>query len=340
MSLEELARLPVEALAADDACLFLWSVCPELSGALEIIRAWGFTFKTVVFGWVKTTRRATHLKTGKGLHWGMGHWSRANIECCLLATRGSPECLAPEIVGEVIMAPVAKHSEKPEEAVARIERIASDPYLELFARRPLAGWTTWGNEVTRESFYAPAAAIGGARRMTGLAGYDGMCRAIDAVHLVDEAKEIRDQAMALEVYARQAKNVEAEQKAREIRIRAERKAGQISAKMAKAPGQRTDRQPRGTTPRGSTKAEQLRNAGISVDQAKLWEKLAAVPQQNFDASLADKTRVPTTNGIIRENAPPKPANPVSAEAIWLWERLKDFELDGFSLKIRRRSFRR
>jgi hypothetical protein len=58
-----------------------------------------------------------------------------------------------------------------------------------------------------------------------LVRYDAMCRAIDAAYEVDEAKAIRDQAIALEVYARQASNTEAERKASKIRLRAERKAG-------------------------------------------------------------------------------------------------------------------
>jgi hypothetical protein len=69
-----------------------------------------------------------------------------------------------------------------------------------------------------------------------LARYDEMCRAIDAAYKVDEAKDIRDQAIALETYARQAHNIEAERKACEIRLRAERKAGELSKKLATAPG--------------------------------------------------------------------------------------------------------
>src|SRR5712664_1718361 len=90
--------------------------------------------------------------------------------------------------------------------------------------------------------------------------YDAMCRAIDAAYEVDEAKNIRDRAIALEVYSRQAKNTEAERKACEIRLRAERKAGKLSAKLEKSPGKRTDLQPIPTMGRGS-KAEALHKAG-------------------------------------------------------------------------------
>ena len=71
-------------LAADDCALFLWSVWPEHPGALEVIKAWGFEFKTDGFVWVKTTEKAEVVKLdGEGLHWGMGYWTRANTESCL-----------------------------------------------------------------------------------------------------------------------------------------------------------------------------------------------------------------------------------------------------------------
>jgi hypothetical protein len=159
--------------------------------------------------------------------------------------------------------------------------------------------------------------------------YDTMCRAIDAAYKVDEVKPIRDKAIALETYARQAHNVEAERQACEIRLRAERKAGELSAKLEKAPGARTDK-PRAIMDRGWTKAEQLKTAGVSPRQAKQWEKLAAVPESEFKQALADPTAKPTTNGIIRASLPRKPS--VHPDALWLWGRLRDFERDGLLAK--------
>jgi len=84
---------------------------------------------------------------GEGLFTGMGYHTRANTEPCLLATRGSPLRLAND-VHQVVMAPrIGEHSAKPEEVAQRIERLYPGPYLELFARKPREGWTTWGNEV-------------------------------------------------------------------------------------------------------------------------------------------------------------------------------------------------
>ena len=95
---------------------------------------------------------------------------------------------------------------------------------------------------------------------TSLVRYDAMCRAIDAAFEVDEVKDIRDKAIALETYARQAKNVEAERQACEIRLRAERKAGHLTKQLEKAPGARTDQEPLGSMQRGRTKREALEAA--------------------------------------------------------------------------------
>jgi hypothetical protein len=71
---------------------------------------------------------------------------------------------------------------------------------------------------------------------TQLVRYDAMCSAITAAYSVDEVKDIRDKARAIEVYARQAKNVEAERQACEIRLRAERKAAQLKREEGFAKG--------------------------------------------------------------------------------------------------------
>lgn len=145
--LESIKRLPLKALAADDCALLMWAVMPELPGALEVIEAWGFEYKTVGFTWVKENR------SGKGLFLGMGYWTRANAEVCLLATKGKPERLARD-VPQVLISPLMEHSRKPDEFHARIERLLPGPYLEVYARRERPGWTTWGNEIPRENFAA------------------------------------------------------------------------------------------------------------------------------------------------------------------------------------------
>jgi N6-adenosine-specific RNA methylase IME4 len=142
MTLDEIKALPVGQLAAADCALFLWGIWPNLPMWMPVLEAWGFTFSGLGFDWVKLN------PNGEGLHWGTGYGTRANPEPCLLARRGSPLRLDAG-VHSVIMTPVGAHSEKPDEAYARMKRLFGGPYLELFARKERPGWTTWGNEIPR-----------------------------------------------------------------------------------------------------------------------------------------------------------------------------------------------
>jgi hypothetical protein len=157
--------------------------------------------------------------------------------------------------------------------------------------------------------------------MNALIRYDTMCRAIDAAYRVDEVKDIRDKASALEHYARQAKNIEAERQACEIRLRAERKCGQLLKKTVKR-GQPSKKE---SYPRDS-----LKQNGISHVQSSQWQKLGAVSQAEFDSALAQAEK-PTTKGIIKATSEPK-VNPVAEDALWLWGRLNDFERNGMLQK--------
>jgi N6-adenosine-specific RNA methylase IME4 len=120
------------AMAADDAVLFLW--CPDnmIKYGLQVMAAWGFTFKTFAFVWVKRT------KHGKW-HFGNGFWTRANPEICLLGTRGHPKRIS-AAVPKLIEAPVREHSRKPDETYERIMQLVGGPYFELFSRQSWPGW--------------------------------------------------------------------------------------------------------------------------------------------------------------------------------------------------------
>jgi N6-adenosine-specific RNA methylase IME4 len=137
MTFEQVKALPVAEWAADDAVLFLWATDPLLPRALEVIDAWGFAYKTVGFYWVKENA------SGEGFFTGMGFWTRANPEQCLLATRGRPKRQAAD-VKRLVVAPRREHSRKPDEIYERIERLVDGPYLELFARASRPGWASWG----------------------------------------------------------------------------------------------------------------------------------------------------------------------------------------------------
>jgi hypothetical protein len=151
-----------------------------------------------------------------------------------------------------------------------------------------------------------------------------MCRAIDAAHKVDEVKDIRDKASALEHYARQAQNTDAERRAAEIRLRAERKAGQLLAKMPKHNGGR----PSKTAAPEVAVLGTLKDLGISDKQSAQWQKLGALPQRQFDLAIGESVKPPTTKGILRAAEPLSRKPTVGADALWLWGRLLDFERDG------------
>jgi N6-adenosine-specific RNA methylase IME4 len=139
---KKLATLPVAELASPDCALFLWAVDPLLHQAMDLIRAWGFEYKTVGFYWVKLNAKAKH---DADFFTGLGYWTRANPEQCLMATRGKPLRRAKD-VRRLIVENRREHSRKPECVKDRIERLVGGPYLELFARETKQGWDCWGNQ--------------------------------------------------------------------------------------------------------------------------------------------------------------------------------------------------
>ena len=109
--------------------------------ALRLIRAWGFTYKSVAFVWLKKNKKADSW------FYGLGFWTRANAEVCLLATKGHPKRQAADI-HQFIISPIEAHSKKPDETRDKIVAIMGDrPRVELFARQTPPGWDVWGNEV-------------------------------------------------------------------------------------------------------------------------------------------------------------------------------------------------
>ena len=82
MSLHDIAALPISKIAAEDSVLLMWAIDPMLDAVFYVIKAWGFTFKAVGFYWVKKNVKSS------GFFTGLGYYTRANPEQCLLATRG------------------------------------------------------------------------------------------------------------------------------------------------------------------------------------------------------------------------------------------------------------
>ena len=135
MDIDAICLLPVGTLAADRAMLFLWVPPSFLHKGLRVIEAWGFEFLTSMV-WDKQRD-------------GMGYYARQRNEHLLVAHFGDPIVPAPSnLSSSIIAAPRGKHSEKPVEFRAAIERMYPRlPKIELFARASNKGWATWGNEV-------------------------------------------------------------------------------------------------------------------------------------------------------------------------------------------------
>ena len=134
MTREDIAALPVGDLAADDCVLFLWSCWPTIKQSFELIERWGFTYKSCAFSWMKADPAAPFTVP----RMGMGYWTRANTEHCLLATRGRPKRLHADVRQGIIELP-REHSRKPDCVYDGIERLVAGPYVELFARQTRAG---------------------------------------------------------------------------------------------------------------------------------------------------------------------------------------------------------
>jgi len=177
MSIQQLKDLgpEVERITKDDAALFMWATMPLIAEALDLIKAWGFKYKTCFVNWVKTT------KDGLKPAFGVGYYTRSNAELCLVATKGkiaSYKRLLPDepergaskmssIVHEdspnerlnfltlledsptpVVMTPRREHSRKPVVVREMITKLLGDlPRVEFFARETALGWMSMGNDV-------------------------------------------------------------------------------------------------------------------------------------------------------------------------------------------------
>ena len=141
MSIKDIYNLPVKNIADDNCILFLWVIDPMLPEAIKTIESWGFKYKTVAFTWVKENKKSESYFTG------LGYWTRANPEMCLLATKGKIKRLS-KSVRQLFVSKIEQHSKKPDNIRNKIiELVGNLPRIELFARQKIKGWDCWGNEV-------------------------------------------------------------------------------------------------------------------------------------------------------------------------------------------------
>jgi N6-adenosine-specific RNA methylase IME4 len=134
MTLEEICALPVKDLAADDAMLHLWVTAPMLCKGVEIVKAWGFEYRTCMV-WDKEVI-------------GLGYYLRIQHETLLVCRWGDiPTPLAGTQPSSVYRERRSEHSAKPIFFYKMIETAYPQlPKIELFSRSPREGWSAWGNQ--------------------------------------------------------------------------------------------------------------------------------------------------------------------------------------------------
>ncbi len=143
MTLDDIKALPIADITADNAVLFMWITMPLLAQSFEVMKSWGFIYKTNAFTWVKRNKKNTDT-----WFWGNGHYTRANAELCLLASKGKGLPRLSRSVHSVIDTPIERHSKKPDIVRDRIvELYGNVPRIELFTRQKVNGWTCLGNEI-------------------------------------------------------------------------------------------------------------------------------------------------------------------------------------------------
>jgi len=140
MSLDDIKNMPVSNIADKNCILWLWITNPMLPMGLDVMKSWGFTFKTAGH-WSKKT------KNGKQA-FGTGYILRCAGEPFLIGTRGKPKTT--RSTRSVIEAKIREHSRKPDEAFTAATKLLPDATrIEWFSRQQRDGWDTWGNEAEK-----------------------------------------------------------------------------------------------------------------------------------------------------------------------------------------------
>lgn len=139
MSLDEICRLPVQSVGAEDCLVHLWVPTPLLPEGLECLRAWGLDYKSA-FVWVKS-------QMGCGNYWRVSH------EFLLLGVRGKQTFRRKDLRSWCELPRSGQHSQKPDPVRALIAEASPGPYLELFGKKEVPGWTVLGNEVSAPTIH-------------------------------------------------------------------------------------------------------------------------------------------------------------------------------------------
>ena len=142
LTLADLKKLNISRYA-DKLCTFYVGNRSNARPGFRINES--FNFKTVAFYWAKTNTKVNlnKLSAEKDFFTGLGYWTRANVEQCIMGTIGNPKRVGKD-VKRLIIDKRREHSRKPEQTYERIEKLVQGPYLELFARKTKSNWDSWG----------------------------------------------------------------------------------------------------------------------------------------------------------------------------------------------------
>lgn len=144
MKLDDIIEMKdtIEKISDNNCILFLWVTFPCLLEGLKVMKEWGFTYKTCGFNWVKRNKKSNTF------FFGMGYWTRANSELCLIGTKGTIKRKSNKVF-QIVDTPIEEHSKKPDVVRDRIVELVGDiPRIELFARQTANNWDCWGNEIS------------------------------------------------------------------------------------------------------------------------------------------------------------------------------------------------
>jgi len=144
MSSKEIMALPINDIATDNCILFIWTTDYHLDRCLQVIKSWGFEYKTIGFVWAKKN------KDGKPVCFMGAYTMKSGVELCLLATKGKDahKLVKAHNIRSLIESGREQHSRKPTAVRNRIVELLGDlPRIELFSRSEAEGWDCYGNEV-------------------------------------------------------------------------------------------------------------------------------------------------------------------------------------------------
>ena len=153
-----------------------------------------------------------------------------------------------------------------------------------------------------------------------LVKYENAKQALAEYKSVDEVKDFRDKAVAIQAYAKQANDYDLERDASIARVRAERRCGELLQETVQVG--RPDKRSAGTT------IKTLAEMGVTKDQSSQWQRLADVPEKEFEEIINDKGMPISGGQVLSTVSPAQTTEKIDVSVLWLWGRLREMEKDN------------